>query len=495
MDAPRSSRDPRNGVPSNALPSISEQNMKTQCLSSLPIGYLVTALILAGCSEPAPAPEPRSRTSAVSPAQEAVQAAGGHDEKWANFSGAVPGFGGMYYNDDGDLVVILKDTVVQKGAARAMFAAFIGQSHRPQSLVAAGHAATMLFRGGTYDYQELLTYKDAVSVALRVVNSSLSSIGVDELTNSVRIGVADSQLLQRVHDIAIQAGIPASAMTIARADRETRLSTTMYAKDTITPVVAGEQLWTNGTFCTIGLPVMYAPDSLPGILLSGHCAGANGDSVGLADRSLNIHYIGAIVNSGQDSYLCSHGTCRHADVALASLKSSVQYYHGGIARGNTGPAIETTAYWSGTWGDPQAYDPSSNYGTNDGPFMVAADFSPGSEVVGQWISKFGIATGWTEGQISNASTDIQTDQGYWVAAAVVVSAGAWAGDSGSGVFAANGTIGNIDGNTPVNFDGVVFAGGDGATIGGHYVYRHFDYSPLYQVRVQQLWRNYIYTHR
>jgi hypothetical protein len=63
------------------------------------------------------------------------------------------------------------------------------------------------------------------------------------------------------------------------------------------------------------------------------------------------------------------------------------------------------------------------------------------------------------------------------------------------VFTADGDIGNIDGNTPVYFDGVLWGGGDGATIGGPFLYRKFYYSPQYYVRFQQLWSNYIYTHR
>ena len=228
--------------------------------------------------------------------------------------------------------------------------------------------------------------------------------------------------------------------------------------------------------------------------MAGHCAGSNGDSVGLADRSSNIHMIGTIVDGGHGTYACSHGTCVHADAALAKLNPSFPFYYGGIAQGSSGPAF-APAYWSGTYGDPQAFDPSSNYGTADGPFMVAADFTPGGEVVGQWMSKIGQTTGWTEGQISNASTDVATDAGYWVTHAVVVGAGTEQGDSGSPVFAANDSIGNIDGNVPVTFDGLVFAGGDGATVSGHHVYRHFDYSPQYYVRFLQLSSEYIYTHR
>jgi hypothetical protein len=127
--------------------------------------------------------------------------------------------------------------------------------------------------------------------------------------------------------------------------------------------------------------------------------------------------------------------------------------------------------------------------------MTATDFTPGGEVVGQWVSKVGKFTGWTEGQILIANTDISTNLGYWVTNSVVVGAATYAGDSGAPVFLANSTIGSIDGNTPVDFDGLVFAGGDYASIGGHDVYRRFDYSPQYYVRFMQLNANYIYTHR
>jgi len=296
---------------------------RLNCLT-VGIGFAFAAVVISSCSEPLPAPQADGRSSRLALSQEALQFPGGHAEKWANLSRLLPGFGGMYSNSDGDLVVILKDTLGQKNAAWATLAGYVGQSHRPQSLGAVGHAPTMLFRSGAYDYQELLTYKDNLSLALRPLNSSLSSIGVDELTNTVNVGVSDAQMLSRVHDLALQAGLPSGALTVLQEQRAALLST-MYLNDTIKPVVAGLRLATNGTTCTVGLPVRWGPDSLPGFLTAGHCAGSNGDSVALWDRSNNLQNIGAVADNGNSTYGCTHGTCIHADAALMAFKSSVTF--------------------------------------------------------------------------------------------------------------------------------------------------------------------------
>ena len=69
------------------------------------------------------------------------------DSLWFSYVDDVPGFGGMYFDDGGDLIVFLTDTSAESRLrATKTLVGYVGQSHRPNTLPASGHPATMRFR-------------------------------------------------------------------------------------------------------------------------------------------------------------------------------------------------------------------------------------------------------------------------------------------------------------------------------------------------------------
>jgi len=103
------------------------------------------------------------------------------------------------------------------------------------------------------------------------------------------------------------------------------------------------------------------------------------------------------------------------------------------------------------------------------------------EVVGEWVSKVGQTTGWTVGQITNASYDVHTDEGYWILQSVQVHGGAYAGDSGAGVFVDAGTT-TSNGNEAAKFYGILFSADSLITDRGRSVYKSYTYSPIYLIQ-------------
>lgn len=459
------------------------QRSQFRRLAAMAIGVAFVA-----CSQPDATPvgprigRPAARS--VNPGTALV----GHAAAWADLAKQVPGFGGMYFNDDGDLVVVLKDTTATAAAA-AHLAGYVGQSHRPKFLPTP-HQPRMLFAQGRYDYRELLQFKDRASASLAAQSQQLTSVAIDEIANDVVIGVEMASAVAAVKETASASNTPANAIRVVQAERSHATSDTIKLTNNVTPLVGGNQVWTGGTFCTLGIPVSYQTASTFGFLTAGHCVWANNMQAGdtlfeLADSTftLSTHSIGTLVDGGYLTFTCSHGAniCRWADAALVGFKAGVTFHLGAVAHGYdvaVGPGGGgSPIYWSTHWGTPLALDHRVYWGSStSGPFEMDAVETSGGEVVGQWVNKIGIISGWTYGKIYNAAMDDNTDSGYWILGSVRVSAGCYKGDSGSPVWFADGNT-KADGNLAATWLGILFAGDSATTDRGHTVYRYFNYSP------------------
>src|SRR5690242_6094014 len=106
---------------------------------------LVSLQITACSSEQLVVPKPPMRGPVRIAAEELTR----RDSLWLSYVNGVPGFGGLYYDDDGDLVVVLQDTSARfEALAASRFRNRIGQSHRPDFLPPTGHAPSLRFQRG-----------------------------------------------------------------------------------------------------------------------------------------------------------------------------------------------------------------------------------------------------------------------------------------------------------------------------------------------------------
>jgi len=438
------------------------------------------------CSEPTNGVRAPQRSVASSRnGLEQVPQRAGHDQMWMDLSRRIAGFGGMYFNDDGDLVVVLKDTS-KTAEASAALAGFVGQSHRPKYLPSP-HAPRMLFAAGRYDYLELVALKDLVSSA--VSKSNANAVAIDEVANGILVGVDDGSI-SLAHSALVAASVPENAVHIVSASRSHTVSDTIKLRNTTSPLVGGNRFWVGGTFCTLGLPVKWGSANSDGFISAGHCArlgnGFGDTLVELGDSTfvLTQKSIGSIIDDGSATHTCSHGTnCKWSDAALFTMASGVTTRFAAIARGTALAWALTGQYWSPSdVGNPIAYDHRSYWGSSTlGPFEMISQEAFQGEVVGEWVSKVGQTTGWTVGQITNASYDVHTDEGYWILQSVQVHGGAYAGDSGAGVFVDAGTT-TSNGNEAAKFYGILFSADSLITDRGRSVYKSYTYSPIYLIQ-------------
>jgi len=419
------------------------------------------------------------------------------DSLWFSYVDDVPGFGGMYFDDSGDLVVFLTDTSSEsRSRATKRFASYAGKSYRPSNLPGSGHPPMMKFQVGKYNYRQLFDFKENLLGKL-ASHASLAGIAVDERQNRVRVAVVDMAGATAAASARQAVGASEDAMITAFEGKSTTASDTVSYQYSFSPFTTPPEPLIGGMYyidhsgweCTLGLMVNWhlgTGNSHPGFLTAEHCfvppgssSASTVDSTFVFQPSTASDVVGDLEFNGDWVHSCLYlgvnSTCMHADVALVSTANradaSIRKMFG-IAQGSS---FASSAYQAGVF-----YKRVSTYdGTSDGPFIVDSEPLGGAEVVGQWISKLGYRSGWTIGQIVTIGDKPRTLDSRIIRGTVSVKAGIHKGDSGGPVWYSETYV---SGNPPAKFDGIVW-GAYGTQNGGGF-FDHFDFSPIYKVRQQ-----------
>jgi hypothetical protein len=382
-----------------------------------------------------------------------------------SISASVPEFGGYFLDGQRNLVVYVTDTT-KFAKARLIIAAEI--THHKIRDKAGEYRPTIVLRRADFNFGQLQGWADALSDNVTGSVAGVVSSGVDIKTNRVRIGVTPSQ--QESATLAVTQslatlGIPPAAITfeneqiqvsgpasdllhatflwrrahavardLDRELRETLLLTTTLSSQPFNPWMGGVQL--DGTKgCTGTLMVDFTPSGGTThryLMLASHCTKEWAKVSSPPDTS---YYAGGVPIFATESY--DPPEPRHSDMALFLANSSAVAPRGSIARafldaGNT------------------------NIDASGPPLTVV--WTINSEVVGNYVTKVGAATGWTGGTISainqtKVGTDGRTRYGQSVAGFADAE-----GDSGGPVF------------WPESSDAVDFEGIAWGTVGGSGVY-------------------------
>ncbi len=344
---------------------------------------VIAAATVSACDKsPIEAPNPRSLAASQTLAPVRLPV-GGHEATWAQYARDVPGFGGMYYDSTGTLVIVLADTSRSELAVQH-FSNRIGQSHRPPEARSAVNSGKLVIRQGRFDYLELLAIKD--SVWRRVSGlAGVVSVAINEVENDVEVGMRDAAGLAEV-------GPRLSGLIVATAIMREPIATVF---DTVslgvfsTPLVGGQRILTRGTFCTLGLPVWYtllgSSTIYSGALTAEHCLDTVNARISMTDSITGSFIdVGRVEFQGAtNTFGCGTNTCRWADAGLIQLENSgLNYIKGSIA--------ETATSSDTGMASTYMLRPSTYTGTSLGPLLVDLDATPGGEVVGQWVEKVGV---------------------------------------------------------------------------------------------------------
>ncbi|MGH7584843.1 MAG: hypothetical protein ACREMH_01200 [Gemmatimonadales bacterium] len=399
----------------------------------------VGALLLSACSDPSDPAAPNE------PDLAAVAARQGPADDPNALAGAVPGFGGFFY-DQGVPTMYLKGPADRSRAERAL----------EPYLRKRGHSASSLkVRPGAFGWAELEEWRNLATPEV-LAEAGAVFIDADEASNRVRVGVERGGQ-GRIQAALQRAGIPAAAVIVdetepvrfAVGDPKPKAKPGGGAslQGLVRPIVGGVQINFPGFLCTLGFNVGGGSGSF---ITNSHCTNVQGGDENtqywqpLQSTDPTVIAVEA-ADPGYSSSLagCPAGrVCRRSDASRAAYNSGIQFTLGRIAK---------------------TQRPRRSDLTITGNFTITGE---GSVAAGQTVNKVGRTTGWSQGQVTQtcvntnvSGTNItQLCQNF-------VSATVGSGDSGSPVF-------SIGGGDNVTLVGILW-GGSGS--------RLFVYSPLTNV--------------
>jgi hypothetical protein len=425
-------------------------------------GLAAAAVIFAGaCSDNTPTEPPPVDTDAAlfgRLARTSQNVEGTLDAHLARVAERVPGFGGMYYGEDGALIVVMAGKN-QPQSVTALRQA-LGAELRATGLDLAAQPVRVV--PGRYNFAQLHTMHQAAVGLLSAARVVFTD--ADERANRVTIGVEDAATASAVENQIAMLNLPRDAFQIRVVEPVTPMQT---LRDRRRPLAGGLQINFPGFLCTLGFNVRSpGQPQAQGFVTNSHCSNNQWDNA--AGNTPYWQPLGSVAGPADPNWIgteafdapgftggnCPVGRlCRNSDAAGVRYAPGVENSFGQIFR--TGQRNSLTielifSHWN-----------------------IISERA-GNGLVGDEIHKVGRTTGWTWGNISNSC--VNTNVGGtnftvfcqdWVTGPTNTVGG---GDSGSATFRP------IDRGNPwyeAELVGILW-GGSGSTI--------FVYSPMTQVR-------------
>ena len=360
----------------------------------------------------------------------------GLDGRFVQLAQQVPGFGGYFFDANGDLNVYLTDLSRADEARAAVAEVAIQRGPSPQRLLT--RPAAIIVRHGDFDFLQLDEWHQQMRAAWSI--PGVVSFDSNEATNRVVIGVSDMTVKPRVLALADSLGVPRNAIDF-EFDQPPVPVTTL--QQYYRPVVGGLQEDWSGTYCSVGVNLVYWNWSQniqgeSGFYTASHCSNTRfgTDSTVYSQGGYRIgqeRYDPPTFNNSQYAGCPVNYACRWSDVTFVKYDSGVNQHRGYIA--------QTTSYGYGPYNSG-----SLTINSSQPEFQITNLALP---VQGQVMNKVGRTTGWTAGTVANTCKDVP-DGSYKLLCQDEVNAFVDGGDSGSPVF-------QYLSSTTVGFSGIAWA--------------------------------------
>jgi hypothetical protein len=387
--------------------------MHRKMIVSVVVLYALLAMLLTSNTGNA-ALSAGNSNAAASPAQ-SDETAKTSDEIYAEMATQIPGFAGMFFDQDGTLQVYMVD---HKGETNEAFMAFMEDVITRS--VGGGERMShkgIEFRKAKYDFQELHRWHQQMSPDM-LERTDVVFTDIDETTNRIRIGVAKSRGAQAarkdLEEHLSNLGVPSEMVVFSEAE-----PIEQHLRSRRRPLRGGLQINFSGFLCTLGF--IAVRNGVNGYVTNSHCTATQGGVQGTVyhqpSASGTTNRVG--IEIADPTYFTGSGCpvgrrCRRSDSAFVQVPHpsgpSVTTARGTIAR----PGVN-----SFTWNGVDIFNITSE----------------GSALVGQSVTKVGRTTGRTAGTVSqtcvntnvSGSTITQLCQTF-------ANYGNAGGDSGSPVF-------------------------------------------------------------
>lgn len=319
------------------------------------------------------------------------------DERWALMARKVPGFAGVYVDDNGELVLRVT------AAARVASAhAFADQLAATGLLLEGERVMSARRQSATFDFAALWRAKNQAASAF--ADPSVVYVDIDEVANRVVIGL----------DRTTEDGGPGTAVTDAVAEQPPGMLEVRYVeraipastRDTWRPVAGGIEIGFSQGACTLSFAASV--NGVVGFFTNSHCAGEQFGGVGERIRQPGGGAVVGVESLDPEGFSCNGGLeCRYSDSMFVTSSGA-----------NIGWFARTSSP-----GDPLS---SLIWDRYVGTVSYAA--------LNSTVSKTGRTTGTTTGRVVRTCVDYNNNPGKFLLCNYDVGARAAGGDSGSPIF-------------------------------------------------------------
>ena len=323
------------------------------------------------------------------------------DDELIRIGREIPGFGGLYYDEQGRPNVYL---LAPEGPGR-------------RALKRLG--AEVLVHRGDYEIARLLDWRRQLRPVLAL--AGVVFLDVDEARNRIVLGLdtsADSKLdRDQLERELLSTGVPRQAVLLAPAGRIEPLA---GLQDKLRPTPGGAQVVFSSFICTLGFNTFRGRDF--GFVINSHCTDVLGEVEGSRFfQSVPARDTGIGAEIADPGFFvdppCPPGKrCRFSDSAFAKYDNPRLGGLGKIARPVAG-------------------------GSETGPITLknpAARFTltgrAGAPFVGEVVHKIGRTTGWTYGAVIGTCVDVNLNEALTLLCQSAAQLGGGPGDSGAPVF-------------------------------------------------------------
>jgi hypothetical protein len=182
------------------------------------------------------------------------------DDALLEVSATAPGFAGMYYDEKGQLVVRMTQSLAAPVLERAISTVF-GREKLP--------AAGMVMEPATWSFSQLKALQERVTPDVLSVAGAVMT-DVNEKTNRVAIGIETREAMPRVEKVLARLAASRDMIDIVEIGPIRPAS----VQGGYRPVTGGLQIETPGSYCTLGFPALQG--GTLGFVSNSHCTQTQG---------------------------------------------------------------------------------------------------------------------------------------------------------------------------------------------------------------------------
>jgi hypothetical protein len=358
-------------------------------------------------AEPNLADQPADAQASISESPALVRP---HEAEFHRLSKEIEGYGGHYFDEQGNLVVHLTDAA-QTDRARQLLEPVLQARPLSEREVGLASQGSVVVRRADFTFPQLAAWRDRATDAV-LASEGVEFTDLDEVQNRLVIGVtslkgrmAAAQVLQRLR-------VPTEAVVLEETQPAVRFQSLQHR---FRPLRGGFQIQrVNGGYCTLGFNAIRGGVGV--FLTNSHCT-----SNYMAPDGSFFHQATVAAGNLVGQEIHDPNTFhRWSDAAVIRRSSGVAADYGYIAR--------TTFYATG-----KGNSGSLTVNANNPRMRITGEQA--YPTVGQTLDKIGRTTGWTYGTVARTCVDHSMGGGRTLRCQDWVNPmNAWYGDSGSPVF-------------------------------------------------------------